>query len=94
MIQWWIECISHYIQKVICLEEVNEYCEKALNNKKNWVQQTENEQQQSQQYVRITVRIKKAAEIVKTVKAVKTVNNDVENVDESEWDSDIVIDLW
>jgi len=34
--------------------------------------------------VRITVRIKKAAEIVKTVKAVKTVNNDVENVDESE----------
>jgi len=32
----------------------------------------------------MTVRIKKTAEIVKAVKAVKTVNNDVENVDKSE----------
>jgi len=39
------------------------------------------------------VRVKKAAEVVKAVKAVKAVNNDVENVNESEWDSDIVIDL-
>ena len=94
MIQWWIEHISHHIQKVICLKEVNEYHEKALNDKKNWVQWTENEQQWSQQYVRMTVRVKKAAEIVKAVKTVKTVNNNVENVDESEWDSDVVIDLW
>ena len=79
---------------VICLEEVNEYCEKALNNKKNWVQQTENEQQQSQQYVRVTVRVKKTAKVVKAVEAVKTVNNDVENVNESEWGSDVAIDLW
>jgi len=34
--------------------------------------------------VRATVRVKKDAEIVKAVKAVKTVNNNVENVDESE----------
>ncbi len=53
-----------------------------------------NEQQQSQQYMRVTVRVKKTAKIVKAVKAVKAVNNDVENVDESEWDSDIAIDLW
>jgi len=32
----------------------------------------------------VTVRVKKAAEIMKAVKAVKTVNNDVENVNESE----------
>ena len=94
MIQWWIEHISHYIQKVICLKEVNEYCEKVLNNKKNQVQWTENEQQQSQQYVRTTVRMKKAVKVVKAVKAVKAVNNDVENVDESEWCSDVAIDLW
>jgi len=36
----------------------------------------------------VTVRVKKA------VKAVKAVNNDVENVDESEWGSDVAIDLW
>jgi len=42
----------------------------------------------------MTVRVKKAAEVVKTVKAVKAVNNDVKNVDESEWGSDIAIDLW
>ena len=94
MIQWWIECISHHIQKVICLEEINEYCKKVLNNKKNWVQQTENEWQQSQQYVRMTARMKKAVKVVKAVKAVKAVDNDVENVDESEWGSDIAIDLW
>ncbi len=94
MIQWWIKCISHHIQKVICLKEVNEYCEKALNNKKNWVQQTENEWQQSQQYVRVTARVKKTAEVVKAVKAVKAVDNDVENVNESEWGSDVAIDLW
>jgi len=44
--------------------------------------------------VKATARVKKTAEIVKAVKAVKAVNNDVENVDESEWDSDVVIDLW
>jgi len=44
--------------------------------------------------MRVTVRVKKTAKIVKAVKAVKAVNNDVENVDESEWDSDIAIDLW
>ncbi len=53
-----------------------------------------NKQQQSQQYVKATVTVKKAAEIVKAVKAVKTVNNDVKNVNESEWDSDVAIDLW
>jgi len=42
----------------------------------------------------VTVRVKKAAEIVKAVKAVKAVNNDVEDVDESEWGSDVAIDLW
>ncbi len=40
------------------------------------------------------MRVKKAAEIVKAVKAVKAVNNDVEDVDESEWGSDVAIDLW
>ena len=94
MIQWWIERISHHIQKVICLKEANEYCEKVLNDKKNQVWQTEDEWQQSQRYVRVTARVKKAAEVVKAVKAVKTVNNDVENVDESEWGSDVAIDLW
>jgi len=44
--------------------------------------------------VKVTVRVKKAAEIVKAVKAVKAVNNDVEDVDESEWGSDVAIDLW
>ncbi len=65
-----------------------------LNNKKNWVQQIENKWQQSQQYVKVTARIKKTAKVVKAVKAVKAVNNDVENINESEWGSDIVIDLW
>ena len=40
------------------------------------------------------MRVKETAEVVKAVKAVKAVNNDVENVDESEWGSDVAIDLW
>jgi len=44
--------------------------------------------------VRATARVKKTAEVVKAVKAVKAVNNDVENVNESEWGSDVAIDLW
>jgi len=44
--------------------------------------------------VRATVRVKEAAKVVKAVKAVKAVDNDVENVDESEWGSDVAIDLW
>jgi len=44
--------------------------------------------------VRVTVRVKKTAKVVKAVEAVKTVNNDVENVNESEWGSDVAIDLW
>jgi len=44
--------------------------------------------------VRVTARVKKAVKVVKAVKAVKAVNNDVENVNESEWGSDVVIDLW
>ncbi len=41
----------------------------------------------------MTARMKKAVKVVKAVKAVKAVDNDVENVDESEWGSDIAIDL-
>ncbi len=44
--------------------------------------------------MRATARVKKTAEVVKAVKAVKAVNNDVENVNESEWGSDVAIDLW
>jgi len=44
--------------------------------------------------VRVTVRVKKAVKVVKAVKAVKAVDNDVENVNESEWGSDVAIDLW
>jgi len=44
--------------------------------------------------VRVTARVKKTAEVVKAVEAVKAVDNDVENVNESEWDSDVAIDLW
>jgi len=44
--------------------------------------------------VRVTARVKKTAEVVKAVKAVKAVDNDVENVNESEWGSDVAIDLW
>jgi len=44
--------------------------------------------------VRATVRVKKAVKIMKAVEAVETVDNDVENVDESEWGSDVAIDLW
>jgi len=38
--------------------------------------------------------MKKTVEVVKAVEAVEAVNNDVENVDESEWGSDVAIDLW
>ncbi len=38
--------------------------------------------------------MKKTAEVVKAVEAVKAVDNDVENVNESEWGSDVAIDLW
>jgi len=38
--------------------------------------------------------VKKTAEVVKAVEAVKAVDNDVENVNESEWGSDVAIDLW
>jgi hypothetical protein len=31
---------------------------------------------------------------MKTVKTVKAVNNDVENVNELKWNSDVVIDPW
>jgi len=44
--------------------------------------------------VRVTARVKKTVKVVKAVKAVKAVNNDVENVNESEWGSDVAIDLW
>jgi len=44
--------------------------------------------------VRVTARVKKTAEVVKAVEAVKAVDNDVENVNESEWGSDVAIDLW
>jgi len=44
--------------------------------------------------VRATARVKEAAEVVKAVEAVKAVDNDVEDVDESEWGSDVAIDLW
>jgi len=38
--------------------------------------------------------MKKTVKVVKAVKAVEAVNNDVENVNESEWGSDVAIDLW
>ncbi len=44
--------------------------------------------------MRVTARVKKTVKVVKAVKAVKAVNNDVENVNESEWGSDVAIDLW
>jgi len=94
MIQRWIERIPHHIQKVICLEGANEYRERALDDKENRVRRTEDERQQSQRYVGATARVKEAAEVVEAVEAVEAVDNDVEDVDESEWGSDVAIDLW
>ena len=44
--------------------------------------------------MRATARVKEAAKVVKAVEAVKAVDNDVEDVNESEWGSDVAIDLW
>ncbi len=65
-----------------------------MDDKENWVRRTEDEQQQSQQYVGVTARVKEAAEVVEAVEAVEAVDNDAEDVNESEWGSDVAIDLW
>ena len=42
----------------------------------------------------VTARVKEAAEVVEAVEAVEAVDNDAEDVNESEWGSDVAIDLW
>jgi beta-lactamase class D len=58
--------------------------------KKIWAQWIKNKWWWYQQSVKATVRMRKIAE---TVKNVKTVNNNIKNVDEFKWDSDVEIDL-
>ena len=94
MIQRWIKRIPRHIQEVIRLEGANGYREGALDDKENRVRRTEDERQRSQRYVRATARVKETAEVVEAVEAVEAVDNDVEDVDESEWGSDVAIDLW
>ncbi len=94
MIQRWIKRIPRHIQEVIHLKGANGYRERALDDKENRVRRTEDERQRSQRYVRATARVKETAEVVEAVEAVEAVDNDVEDVDESEWGSDVAIDLW
>jgi len=65
-----------------------------MDDKENRVRRTEDERQRSQRYVGATARVEEAAEVVEAVEAVEAVDNDVEDVDESEWGSDVAIDLW